>query len=49
LEDEDLAPLNRFVAERGVYVSHLALRQKSLEDVFMELTGADEHGMGEVS
>ena len=49
LEDEDLAPLNRFVAERGVYVAHLALRQKSLEDVFMELTGAHEHGMGEVS
>jgi ABC-2 type transport system ATP-binding protein len=48
LEDEDLATLNRYVAERGVYVSHLALRQKSLEDVFMELTGAESHGMGEV-
>lgn len=49
LEDEDLSSLNRFAADRGVYVSHLALRQKSLEDVFMELTGAEQHGMGEVS
>jgi ABC-type multidrug transport system ATPase subunit len=49
LEDDDLAPLNQFVAERGMYLSHLALRQKSLEDVFMELTGADAHGMGEVA
>jgi len=45
---EDLAALNQFVAERGVWVSHLALRQRSLEDVFMELTGGGEHGMGEV-
>jgi ABC-2 type transport system ATP-binding protein len=50
LEDEDLAALNRFVAERGVYLSHLAQQQRTLEDVFMELTGADEgRGMGMVA
>ncbi len=48
LADDNLASLNQFVAERGVYLSHLALRHRSLEDVFMELTGAAEHGMGEV-
>lgn len=49
LEDDDLSGINRFVAERGVYVAHLALRQRSLEDVFMELTSTGEHrGMGEV-
>jgi ABC-2 type transport system ATP-binding protein len=49
LEDDDLASLNRFVAERGVYLSHLAVEERTLEDVFMELTGAAEpHGMGEV-
>ncbi len=49
LKDEDLAALNRFVAERGVYLSHLAIEERTLEDVFMELTGAGEsEGMGEV-
>ncbi len=41
LEDDDLAALNRFCVERGVYLSHLALRRQSLEEAFMELTGAD--------
>ena len=50
LEDEDLAPLNEFVAQRGIYLSHLALQQRTLEDVFMELTGAADHdGMGAVA
>lgn len=39
LRDDDLAALNRFLAGRGVYVSHLSRRRRSLEDVFMELTG----------
>jgi ABC-2 type transport system ATP-binding protein len=39
LRDDDLAALNAFAAARGVYLSHLALRQRSLEDVFIELTG----------
>lgn len=49
LEDDDLGALNRYVAGQGLYLSHLALRHKSLEDVFMELTSTGEHkGMGEV-
>jgi len=39
LRSDDLGSLNRFVAARGVYLSHLALHQRSLEDVFIELTG----------
>lgn len=49
LEDDDLAALNQYVAERGVYLSHLATQQRTLEDVFMELTGAEASGMGAVS
>ncbi|HEX6135221.1 MAG TPA: ABC transporter ATP-binding protein [Longimicrobiales bacterium] len=39
LRDEDLAALNRFLAEREVYLSHLVLQRQSLEDVFIDLTG----------
>lgn len=51
LESDDLAALNRFLAERGVHLSHLSRRQRSLEDVFMEVTGASsgDRGMGEVA
>jgi ABC-2 type transport system ATP-binding protein len=50
LSDEDLGALNRWLAERGVYVSHLALERRSLEDAFLESTGAGDHpGMGEVA
>lgn len=49
LEHEDLGSLNHFLADRGIYVSHLSRRQPSLEDVFVELTGAAERGMGEVA
>ena len=38
LGDADLASLNRFLVENGIYLNHLALRKQSLEDVFMELT-----------
>lgn len=48
LEEDDVASLNRFVAERGVYLSHLAREQRTLEDVFMEITEATESGFGEV-
>lgn len=49
LKDDDLAALNKFVVEHGVYLSHLAQEERTLEDVFMELTGADgSGGMGEV-
>ncbi len=42
LKTEDLGGLNRWVAERGIYVSHLSLEQRSLEDVFIELTNTGE-------
>lgn len=40
LQDADLAALNRHLAERAVFLSHLVLQRQSLEDVFIELTGA---------
>jgi ABC-2 type transport system ATP-binding protein len=40
LEDGDLAAVNGWLAGRGIHVSHLALESRSLEDVFMEVTGA---------
>jgi len=49
LATDDLATLNRYLAEQGLYVSELKLQQRSLEDVFMEVTGGGEHGMGEVA
>ena len=42
-----LSELNRFLAERGIYASHLSLERQSLEDAFMEITGTPE-GFGEV-
>ena len=42
LEDGDLAALNTWLSGRGVHLSHLALEARSLEDVFMEATGAAE-------
>ena len=49
LKDGGLGPLNQFVTERGVYLSHLAVEERTLEEVFMELTGAGESGgMGKV-
>ncbi|MBR9989512.1 MAG: ABC transporter ATP-binding protein [Gemmatimonadetes bacterium] len=38
LQDDDLAALNQFLGSRGVYLTFLAPRNVSLEDVFMELT-----------
>ena len=42
-----LSELNRFLAGRGIYASHLSLERQSLEDAFMEITGTPE-GFGEV-
>jgi ABC-2 type transport system ATP-binding protein len=39
LTSGDLGALNRFLTEQDVFVSYLAPRRQSLEDVFMELTG----------
>ncbi|MDX1579568.1 MAG: ABC transporter ATP-binding protein [Gemmatimonadota bacterium] len=47
LEGEDLAELNRFLAGRGVHLSHLARERKTLEEAYMELTGTPA-GFGEV-
>ena len=49
IKGDDAAALNRFLTERGIFVSHLVVKQKSLEDAFLELTGAPEHGMGAVA
>jgi len=50
LEDEDPAALNRHLAERGVHVSRLEPRRRSLEDVFHEAIGSsDAPGMEEVA
>jgi ABC-type multidrug transport system ATPase subunit len=49
LTDADLASLNRFLFERGVVVSHLSRETRSLEHVFLELTGAAVDGFGEVA
>ena len=55
LTDGDLAALNGWLAARGIHLSHLALEARSLEDVFMEATGATDaaadapgHRMGEI-
>lgn len=40
-EPEQAAKLNRSLVEDGVEVSHLAVAQRSLEDVFLELTGTE--------
>jgi ABC-2 type transport system ATP-binding protein len=40
VEDGDLAGLNAWLVARGIHVSHLALEARTLEDAFMEATGA---------
>lgn len=45
LESGDLADLNRHLAGRGVFVSHLARRKRSLEDAFIDLTEGDFSSM----
>lgn len=45
LTSEDVAALNRYLAERGIYVSHLARHQQTLEDAFIELTHGDYGSM----
>ena len=41
VEDGDLAALNRWLGERGVHLCHLSLERRTLEDAFLESTGAD--------
>jgi ABC-2 type transport system ATP-binding protein len=40
LQSDNLALLNQFLAEKGIYLSHLALQKKTLEEVFIEITQA---------
>ena len=50
LASDDLAALNRYLTGRGIHVSHLARRHRSLEDAFMDLTGeADGEGQGSIT
>lgn len=50
LEDGDPAGLNRHLSERGIHVSRLEPRRRTLEDAFLEATGASgEPGMEEVA
>lgn len=46
VEDGDLAALNGWLASRGIHLSHLAFESRSLEDVFMEATGAETRSDG---
>lgn len=47
LDDGDLAALNAWLAGRGIHASYLALEARSLEDVFLEATGAARTGGGD--
>ena len=49
LASDDLAALNRYLAARGIYVSHLARHQQTLEDAFIELTRGDYGSMTEIA
>jgi ABC-type multidrug transport system ATPase subunit len=40
LQSDNLAVLNQFLSEKGIYLSHLALQKKTLEEAFMEITQA---------
>ena len=42
LASDDLAALNRYLAGCGIHLSHLARHRQSLEEVFVELTGAGD-------
>ncbi len=40
LQSDNLALLNQFLSEKGIYLSHLTLQKKTLEEAFMEITQA---------
>ena len=44
LERDERASLNRWLADRGMDLTHLATHRRSLEDVFIELTGEGTGG-----
>jgi hypothetical protein len=45
LSNADLAALNGYLSAHGILLSYLAPRQKSLEDVFIELTQENRPGV----
>ncbi|MYI06131.1 MAG: ABC transporter ATP-binding protein [Gemmatimonadetes bacterium] len=49
LSSDDIAALNRYLAGQGIYVSHLARHQQTLEDAFIELTKGDFGPMTEIA
>ena len=49
LKSDDLAGLNRYLAARGIYASHLSRHQQTLEDAFIELTRGDYGSMTEIA
>ncbi|HEY2825234.1 MAG TPA: ABC transporter ATP-binding protein [Gemmatimonadales bacterium] len=49
ISGNDAAALNQYLSGRGIFVSHLAVKQRSLEDAFLALTGAEPHSMGAVA
>ncbi|MEO5511320.1 MAG: ABC transporter ATP-binding protein [Longimicrobiales bacterium] len=46
LADPNLATLNEYLSSQGVFLSYLAPRKQSLEDVFMELTQGGNRNVG---
>ena len=49
LSGDDLAGLNRYLAARGIHLSHLAPHRPSLEEVFIDLTRGDFDSMTEIA
>lgn len=45
----DLSQLNRYLAERDIFLSHLALQRQTLEDAFIHLTDGDDAPMAEIA
>ena len=49
LRSDDLAAVNRYLAARGIHLSHLAPHRPSLEEVFIDLTRGDFDSMTEIA
>jgi ABC-2 type transport system ATP-binding protein len=47
LRDDDTGALNRWLGERGLFVSHLARRARTLEDAFMDATRTGQSAVDE--
>jgi len=49
LRSGDMAELNRYLAQHGIFLSHLAARRQTLEDAFIHLTDGDDAPMAEIA